>query len=173
MVLHVDTKFPCSLPQDQQSAPCCRSAALGVYLFDLRRFIAHPTGDLRRRADFSPCYSQAAGKSRNSGGNGQARPRLLDDDAWRRPALGGGAADLLPDPRGHPAEDDGVRVVGLGDGDRRSAVGGLADLEIERHFAEKLDAEPLGFAAGAAMREDLAAAAAMRTQEIAHILNDT
>src|ERR1700738_2476070 len=63
-VRHVDTKFPCWLPQDHQPPPCCRSAASGVYLFDLRRLITHPTGDLRRRIDFSPCYSRAAGKSR-------------------------------------------------------------------------------------------------------------
>jgi hypothetical protein len=55
-----------------------------------------------------------------------------------------------------------VRIVGLGDGDRGSAVGGLADLEVERHLAETLSAEPLGLLTGAAMAEDLAAAAAMR-----------
>ena len=53
--------------------------------------------------------------------------RLLDDDLRRRAAWGIGAGDLLPDPGRHPAEDERVRVVGLGDGDRRSAVGGLAD----------------------------------------------
>src|SRR6266436_4220362 len=100
----------------------------------------------------------------------KARQRLLDDDPGRGAALA--ARDLLPDADGHLPEDDGMRVVGLGNGDRDPAVGGLADLDIERHFAQKLDAEPLGFVAGAAMRKDLAAAAAMRAQEIAHVLDD-
>jgi hypothetical protein len=40
-----------------------------------------------------------------------------------------------------------------------AAVGGFADFEVERHLAEKLGAQALGFLAGAAMRKDLAAAA--------------
>src|SRR5712671_8094346 len=98
--------------------------------------------------------------------------RLLDDYPRRRTAHGVGAGDLLPDTGSHLPEHEGVRIVGFGDGDRGSAVGGLTDLEVERHLAEKLGAEPLGLQAGAAMAEDLAAAAAMRAQEIAHVLDD-
>ena len=85
--------------------------------------------------------------------------RLFDDDPRRHASLGTRAGDLFPDAGGHLPEDEGVRVVGVGDGDRGAAVGGLADLEVERHLAEKLGAEALGFMAGAAMRKDLAAAA--------------
>jgi hypothetical protein len=82
---------------------------------------------------------------------------LLDDDARRRAARSGGAGDFLPDAGGHPAEDNGVLVVGRGNRDWRSAVGGLADLAVERNLAEKLGAEPICFLARAAMRKDLAA----------------
>jgi len=80
--------------------------------------------------------------------------------------------DFLPDTTSHAPEDERVRIVGLGHGDRRSAVGGLADPQVERHLAEKLGAEPLGLQAGAAVAEDLAATSAMRAQEIAHVLDD-
>src|SRR5438874_1023607 len=86
-----------------------------------------------------------------------------------RAALGALAGDFLPDPSRHVAEDPGVRVVGVGDGDRSAAVGGFADLQVERHLAEELSAEPPGRLAGAAVREDLAAAAgAMLLEEILH-----
>src|SRR5204862_262960 len=98
--------------------------------------------------------------------------RLFDDNPRWRAAIGVFAGDLVPDAGGHLAEDDGVRVVGVGDSDRGAAVGGFADLEVERHLAQKLGAEALGFLAGAAMREDLAAASAMRAQEIAHVFDD-
>src|ERR1700730_6592615 len=106
-------------------------------------------------------------------GTGRSRSRMLssarlfDDDARRRAAIGAFAGDLVPNTGGHLAEDEGMRVVGVGDGDRGAAVGGFADLEVERHLAEKFGAEALGLLAGAAMREDLAAPAAMRAQEIA------
>jgi hypothetical protein len=83
--------------------------------------------------------------------------RLFDDDARRCSAPGAG--DLLPDAGGDMAEDERVRVGAVGDGERGAAVGGFADVEVERHLAEKLGAEALGFMAGAAMRKDLAAAA--------------
>src|SRR5208282_881454 len=103
---------------------------------------------------------------------GQLPQRLLDDDPGRRGALSVGAGDLVPNPRRHMAKDERVRIVGIGDGDRRSRVGGLADPQVERHLAEKLGAEPFGFEAGAAMRKDLAPTTAMRAQEIAHVLDD-
>src|SRR5271157_1712054 len=87
---------------------------------------------------------------------------LLDDDPWWGAARGIGTGDLVPNPRRHAAEDERVRVVGLGKSDWRSAVGGLADPDVERHLAEKLGAEPLGLVAGAAMAENIAPAAAMR-----------
>src|ERR1700674_5537874 len=98
--------------------------------------------------------------------------RLFDDDPRRRTAHGVGSGDLLPDAGSHLPEDERVRIAGFGHGYRGTRIGGFADLEVERHLAEKLGAEPLGFEAGAAMAEDLAAAAAMRAQEIAHVLDD-
>src|ERR1700730_14759176 len=83
-VLHVDTKFPCCLPQDQQSAPCFGVSLRGsIYLIyeDLSPILPAIYG---AEPIFLPAFPRAAGKSRHSGGNGQARPRLLDDDAWRR-----------------------------------------------------------------------------------------
>ena len=43
------------------------------------------------------------------------------------------------------AENEHLRIVGLGHGDRASTVGGLAGLEIQQHLAMKLRAERLGF----------------------------
>ena len=83
--------------------------------------------------------------------------RLLHDDARRGAAGRGVAADLCP----HLGRDiaEGLRIgrAGLGHGDRPAFVGGLADRQIERHLTEEIGAEPLGFAAGAAMRKDVAA----------------
>src|SRR5436190_8329066 len=88
--------------------------------------------------------------------------RLFNYNPRRRAAIGAFAGDLFPDAGGHLAEDKRVGVVGLGDRDRGAAVGGFADLEVERHLAQELGTEALGFLAGAAVREDLAATAAMR-----------
>src|SRR5436190_19840240 len=96
---------------------------------------------------------------------------LLDDDAGRRAAGGGFARDFFPDLGGDVAEGLRVGRIRLRHGDRAALVGSFADREIERHLAQEIDTEPLGLAAGAAMREDIAALAAMRAQEIAHILD--
>jgi len=40
------------------------------------------------------------------------------------------------------AENEHLRIVGLGNGDRASTVGGRAGLEIQQHLAMKLGAEP-------------------------------
>ena len=59
---------------------------------------------------------------------GARRARLFDHDARRRAASGAFAGNLVPNAGSHLAEDESVRVVGLGYRDRRAAVGGLADL---------------------------------------------
>src|SRR5260370_21545538 len=90
--------------------------------------------------------------------NADATSILFDHDPGRCAALRALAGDLFPDAGGHLAEDQRVRVFGLGDGDRGAAVGGLADLEVERHLAQKLDAEAVGLLAGAAVPPQPAAA---------------
>jgi hypothetical protein len=50
-------------------------------------------------------------------------------------------AIFFPYARGDGAEDCRVRVAGVGDGDRMPRIRGLADLEVERHLAQKLGAE--------------------------------
>src|SRR5262249_2350896 len=98
---------------------------------------------------------------------------LLDDDARRLAlAVAECRGDLVPDTRGDGLKGPGVRTVWLGDDDRMAAVGGLADREVGRDSAEELGAELLGFPAGAAMAEDVAALAAMGAEEIAHVLDD-
>src|SRR5712692_8087911 len=96
----------------------------------------------------------------------------LHHDSRRRPPRRGLARDLLPDLGGDVAEGLGIGRIGVRHGDRAAVVRGLADRDVERHFAEKIGAKPLGFAARAAMAEDLAALAAMRAEEIAHVLDD-
>ena len=85
---------------------------------------------------------------------------LFDDDPRGRAALGVDTSDLLPDAGGHVRKTSAYGIVGLGHGNRRSRVGSLADPQIERCLAEKLGAEALRLPAGAAVAENLAAAAA-------------
>src|ERR1700737_1550527 len=47
-------KVPLLPPSGPAIGSLLRNAASGVYLFDLRRLIAHPTGDLRREPIFLP-----------------------------------------------------------------------------------------------------------------------
>src|SRR6202012_5663039 len=93
------------------------------------------------------------------------------DDA-RRGAAGTLGRDFGPHPGGDLAEQLCVRRAWFGNGHGTALVGGPADLQAQRHLAEKLGAEPGGFAPGAAMREDFTTLAAMWTEEIAHILDD-
>src|SRR5689334_8762325 len=108
----------------------------------------------------SPCQGrvppQRAGGP-NRGGRPLGAPALFDDDAWCRARRGAG--HLFPDALGHVPIDAGALAVGLRDDDGVAAVGGLADGDVERQFAEKLSAEPLRLQACAAMAEDVAAAA--------------
>src|SRR5271169_4555433 len=65
-----------------------------------------------------------------------------------------------------------LRAVRRADDDRRAAVRGLADHDVERNLAEERHALFLGLVAGAAVREHVGAASAMRALEIAHVLDD-
>ena len=56
--------------------------------------------------------------------------------------------------------------------DRAAVVGRVADPAVERHFAEERRAERLRLVARAAVGENVGAAAAMRADEIAHVLDD-
>ena len=67
-------------------------------------------------------------------------------------------------------EEIGDRCCARDDG--RAAVGSVADDDVERHFAQERNAERLGLAAGAGVREDVGASAAMRAEEKAHVLDD-
>jgi hypothetical protein len=53
-----------------------------------------------------------------------------------------------------------------------AAIGGGADVEMERDLAQERHAELVGFLAGAAMAEDLRALAALGAEEVAHVLDD-
>src|SRR5665213_3141593 len=99
-----------------------------------------------------------------------SKARSLNDDPRR--GLLRSRADLLPNPRRDLFVELGMRAVGLRDDDRRSRIRGLADGYIERHLAEEFDAELLGLFPGAAMAEDFASLAAMRAEEVAHVLDE-
>src|SRR5260370_27402499 len=92
--------------------------------------------------------------------NADATSILCDHDPGRGAALRALAGDFVPDAGGHIAEDQRVRVFGLGDRDRGAAVGGFADLEVERHLAQKLDAEAVALLAAAPGAEVLSPARA-------------
>src|SRR6185312_17542072 len=80
------------------------------------------------------------------------------------------AAEELPEPRGDRAIGLGVFAAGLGDDDWIAAIRGLEDRDIERQLAKEFDPELLCLGLGAAMAEDIRALAAMRAEEVAHIL---
>src|SRR4051795_6697858 len=88
--------------------------------------------------------------------------RSLHDDARGGAAGRGFARDLLPDTSGDVAEGLRIGRIRLRHDDRPALVRGLADGEVDRHLAEKIGAEALGFAASAAMAEDVTSLAAMR-----------
>ena len=56
--------------------------------------------------------------------------------------------------------------------DRQAGVRVLADLHVQRHLAEERHAEALGLVARAAVAENVRSRAALRAQEIAHVLDD-
>jgi len=62
--------------------------------------------------------------------------------------------------------------VGHARDDRAPLVGIFADGDIERHLAEEWNAELFRFLARPAVRKDVRSAAAMGTDEVAHVLDD-
>jgi len=66
--------------------------------------------------------------------------RVMNDNA-RRALLSVGTYFFVNAAR-YMAENEHLRIVGLGNGDRASTVGGRAGLEIQQHLAMKLGAEP-------------------------------
>ncbi len=87
------------------------------------------------------------------GGGLRRTPALLHDDTRALVRAGTECrAHLLPDPLGNRHIGLGVRALGFGDDDRPAAVGGLADLHVERQLAQELYAELLGLAPRPAYR---------------------
>src|SRR6185295_10958443 len=95
----------------------------------------------------------------------------LDDDP-RRNAAAAGALELVAHARGDVAIGHGMRPVGLGGDHRQASVRLLADGHVQRDLAEERHAEPLGLAARPTMAENIGARAAVRAEEIAHVLHD-
>ncbi len=92
----------------------------------------------------------------------------------RRAGSGRGdhALELIADLGADRAVDRRMRPIGLAFDDRRSRIRGGANRHVQRNFAEKRHPEPLGLMPRAAMTEDVRSRAAMRTLEIAHILDN-
>ena len=76
-----------------------------------------------------------------------------------------------PPRRGRIREYAGVLAAGLGDDHRRAGIG-FSRIAMERHRAEERHADALRLVLGAAMAENVRALAAMRAEEIAHVLDD-
>jgi thymidylate synthase (FAD) len=98
--------------------------------------------------------------------------RLLHDDTGRLAHGAAGIRDLVANSLGNGDEGLGVGAVGLGHHDRPSAVRGLADLDVERHLAQELDAQLLGLEPRPAVAEDVGLVATVRAHEEAHVLDD-
>jgi hypothetical protein len=52
---NADAKYPCTLPQEDSSAPCCPSAGSGIQPFDLDGLMVDRTGDFSGKIECSPC----------------------------------------------------------------------------------------------------------------------
>src|SRR5690606_19173754 len=95
----------------------------------------------------------------------------FDYDFWRCPS-----ALLLLDAGANTGRnltiDFRLRAVGLSGDDRQARVRSFTDVHDERHFAQKRHTEPLGFLPCTAMGENIRPLAAMRTDKIAHVLDD-
>ncbi len=102
-------------------------------------------------------------------GSDPAGHSCLDDD------LGSGAA--CPGKAVAHADRDlpiifGMHAVRRRRHHRRSAIGFFTNRDVERHFPEKRNAEPLGFAPRTAMPEYVRARAALRADKCAHVFDN-
>src|SRR5436190_8001432 len=90
--------------------------------------------------------------------------------SWN-PALGGreGALKLVADLGSDRAINRRVRAVRLAGHHRITRIRGGANRHMQRDFAQKRYAQPLGLVSRTAMAENVRSRAAMRTLEIAHI----
>src|SRR2546422_183397 len=95
----------------------------------------------------------------------------LDDDLGRRAYRTASAAQLVAHLGCDLPVDRRVRAVRVGRHHRAARIRGLANRDVERHLAEERHAEPLGLVARAAVPEDVRTRAALRAQEIAHVLD--
>ena len=77
-----------------------------------------------------------------------------------------------PPPVARSREGVGLRALRHGGDDRAPVIGIGADGDVERRFAEERNAELLGFRARPSVRKDIRSPAAVRTNEVAHILDD-
>src|SRR5271156_1699191 len=87
------------------------------------------------------------------------------DDARRGADRLAGVEQFGAHPLGDGEERLRLRAVRRADDDRRAAVRGLADHDVERNLAEERHALFLGLVPGAAVREHVGAASAMRALE--------
>src|SRR5437016_4375834 len=87
-----------------------------------------------------------------------ARSRL-DHDARGGAIRAARLAELGPDVLGDVAVDRGLRTIRLAHHQRPARIRGLADGEIERHFAQERHAEPFRLAPRAAVPEYVGALA--------------
>src|SRR5881394_3331813 len=93
----------------------------------------------------------------------------LNHNPWRRSPA---ALELIAHACRDLAISLGVRAIGLGRHDRQAGIRLLTDRHMQRHLAQERHAQPLGFAARAAMAENVGARATLRALEVAHVLDD-
>src|SRR6267154_3453843 len=91
---------------------------------------------------------------------------------WKRASgRGDNALQLIANLGTDRAVDRRVRALRFALHDRRPGIGGDADRHVQRDLAQKRHRKPLRLMPRPAMTEDIRARAAMRTLEIAHILD--
>src|SRR5260221_1104292 len=99
--------------------------------------------------------------------------RLSLDHNLRRRTPGACALKLLAHFARDVAIDLRMRAVGFGRDHRKAGVGFFADRHMQRYLAEERDAETFRLAPCATMTENIRPCAAVRAEEIAHVLDHT
>src|SRR5205085_7847647 len=106
-------------------------------------------------------------RKRDKGMTALIKPKLKSCSGGRDNAL-----NLLADLGADGAVDRRVRTVRLAVHDRRAGIRSGANRHVQRNLAEEGHAELFRLVPRAAMAENVGARAAMRTLEIAHVLDD-
>src|SRR5207302_1270915 len=96
----------------------------------------------------------------------------LDDDPRRLASVRLATEQRIADLGGDATVDRSMGTIRVGRDHWTAGIRRLADRHVERNLTEEWHAETLRLVARAAVAENIGARAAMRAQEVAHVLDD-